>query len=408
MTGPIQAQSEGADLAGRYRLRSRIGGGGMAEVYDAWDLDLERAVAVKIPLPYLANDPSFGTRLRAEAAVMAALDHPGIVRLYDYGEDSDRPFIAMELVSGPSLRAVLESEGALSPARALRITDGLLSALQYAHDRGVLHRDIKPGNVLLTEDDRPKLADFGIALAGASAGTTNPGHVVGSLHYLAPERAAGRPADPSSDLYSIGVLLYQMLTGRLPFEGETPVAVAARQAAGSADPPSRVRTGVPEWLDRVVLRALAPVPEDRFASAGEMREELRRLSASVHEDATSEMPAARPGTPLAKPISARRQGARLPTRGIYAGLAALLLGALVLLGSVAREPDTSGSGDRDMSAAAPAATSAPAPTVAPTPPPVKDTPAPQAAAPPSGSGSQGGGPPGQANKAPKGNGHKKQ
>jgi serine/threonine-protein kinase len=410
-------------LLGRYRLGSRIGGGGMAEVYEGEDTRTGRSVAVKIALPYLAGDPSFGARLRQEAQIVSHLDHPGIARLYDAGEENGRPFLVMEMVRGPNLRAVLERSGPMPLGRTLDIVTEVLSALQYSHERGVLHRDVKLENVLLTPEGRAKLVDFGIARAGAESSVTAPGLVVGSPHYLAPERLTGSPASASSEVYSVGVLLFRMLTGRLPFEGDTPSVVHARQVLWHPKSVAELRPGLPAWVDGIVGRALAPDPDRRFRSAEEMRREIGRLGAVVEGEATVQLPAVpvsagrRPGR-----VRALSRGLRMPriAYALLAGLALLMAGLLV---SANARDGASDSASPPL--AAPVAAQAPfvAPTVEPTRAPTAtpasptSTPAPRAvperesagttAEPsprtiaPTGDNHPQGGPPGQRNKPDK-------
>lgn len=323
-------------LLGRYQLEERIGGGGMAEVFRATDLQLQRPVAVKIPHAYLAADPILVERLRQEARIVSTLEHPGIVKVYDYGEDEGQPFLVMELVPGSSLGELLAVEGPLPFPRVREIVLDLLSALEHAHSRGVLHRDIKPQNVLVTPEGSARLVDFGIAQASAAATVTSPGQVVGSVHYLAPERLTGQPATVASDLYAVGVLLYLLLAGRLPFEGDLAAVVAAQQQLQRPPPPSRWRSGLPEWMDGVVDRALAKDPVARYASAAEMSEDLRRLAAAAHEAPTVRLPiSATPVEPRSKPAAGRAgRGGGRPFAIYGAILGLLLLATVSLVGAV--------------------------------------------------------------------------
>lgn len=261
-------------LAGRYRLEQRLASGGMAAVYRAVDLDLARPVAIKLPHPHLSADPTFAERLRREARAVAALNHPNVVALYAIGQEAGELFLVMELVEGESLASLLAHSGALAVQPAVAIAEDVLAALQHAHGRGVLHRDVKPHNVLLAPGGQAKLADFGIAEAVDATSLTCTGEILGSVRYLAPERLAGTPATAVADVYAAGVVLYQMLTGRVPFDADLPVAVAVQHQQQPVVPPSRLQPGLPAWLDQVVLRALAKDPAARFPSAAAMRAAL--------------------------------------------------------------------------------------------------------------------------------------
>ncbi len=274
-------------LGDRYQIGEVIGRGGMAEVHEARDLRLGRRVAVKILRPDLARDPSFQARFRREAQSAAALNHPNIVAVYDTGEDTLAgegtatvvvPFIVMEFVDGMTLRQLLSSGRRLLPERALEITAGVLSALDYAHRHGIVHRDIKPGNVMLTRTGDVKVMDFGIARAlnDASAGMTATSAVMGTAQYLSPEQAKGEIVDARSDLYSAGVLLYELLTGRPPFTGESAVAIAYQHVSELPTPPSQVDAGVSADLDAIVLKALAKRPDDRYQTAREFKTDVER------------------------------------------------------------------------------------------------------------------------------------
>lgn len=279
-------------LGDRYRIGEVIGRGGMAEVHEGHDLRLGRRVAVKILRPDLARDPSFQVRFRREAQSAAALNHPNIVAVYDTGEDSLTsetgetivvPYIVMEYVDGMTLRQLLASGRRLLPERALEITAGVLSALDYAHRHGIVHRDIKPGNVMLTRTGEVKVMDFGIARAvnDASSGMTATSAVMGTAQYLSPEQARGEVVDARSDLYSAGVLLYELLTGRPPFTGESAVAIAYQHVSEMPVPPSQIDSGVSPEIDAVVLRALAKRPDDRYQSAIEFRADVERAIAGA-------------------------------------------------------------------------------------------------------------------------------
>jgi serine/threonine-protein kinase len=255
-------------LHGRYRLTRPLGSGGMAEVFLAEDLRLGRLVAVKMLRPELAADESFVERFRTEARAVAMLNHPNIVALHDRGQAGGRWYLVMEYVPGETLKQRLRREGAFAPDEAVRVARGLLAALQAAHERHIVHRDVTAQNVLLADDGRVKVADFGVARIGVSA-LTRTGTMIGTCHYLSPEQAQGQRADERSDLYSAGVVLYEMLTGRLPFEGDSDVAIALKHVNEAPPRPRAVAPDVPEALERVVLRALAKDPAARYQSAAE-------------------------------------------------------------------------------------------------------------------------------------------
>jgi beta-lactam-binding protein with PASTA domain/tRNA A-37 threonylcarbamoyl transferase component Bud32 len=274
-------------LGGRYELDGIVGRGGMAEVYRARDIRLDRIVAVKTLREDLARDQTFQARFRREAQSAASLNHPSIVAVYDTGEDdtdgSHIPYIVMEYVDGRTLRDLLREDRRLLPERALEITDGVLRALDYSHRNGIVHRDIKPGNVMLTRDGKVKVMDFGIARAvsDAQATMTQTAQVIGTAQYLSPEQARGERVDARSDLYSTGCLLYELLTGRPPFLGDSPVAIAYQHVRENPVPPSRVDPEVPQWADAIVLRAMEKDPRDRYQSAAEMRADIQRALQGV-------------------------------------------------------------------------------------------------------------------------------
>ncbi|MEV7974185.1 Stk1 family PASTA domain-containing Ser/Thr kinase [Cellulomonas sp. NPDC089187] len=272
-------------LAGRYEVGELIGRGGMAEVHIGHDTRLGRTVAIKILRSDLARDPSFLARFRREAQAAAALNHPAIVAVYDTGEDtftepsgalSHVPFIVMEYVEGHTVRDILRDGQAVPIEEAIEITSGVLSALEYSHHAGIVHRDIKPANVMLTPTGAVKVMDFGIAraVADSAATMTQTQAVIGTAQYLSPEQARGETVDARSDLYSAGCLLFELLTGRPPFIGDSPVAVAYQHVRETAPAPSSIASDVPEVLDRICAKALAKERENRYASAAEFRADL--------------------------------------------------------------------------------------------------------------------------------------
>jgi serine/threonine-protein kinase len=269
-------------LGGRYDLGEVLGHGGMAEVRIGIDRRLGRTVAVKTLRADLATDPTFQARFRREAQSAASLNHPAVVAVYDTGEevvDGVRlPYIVMEYVEGRTLRDVLREGRRILPERALEITADILDALEYSHRAGIVHRDIKPGNVMLTPNGDVKVMDFGIAraVADASATMTQTAAVIGTAQYLSPEQARGESVDARSDIYSTGCLLYELLTGRPPFVGDSPVSVAYQHVREEPRPPSSLDPEVPPAADAITLKALQKKPADRYQSAAEMRQDIER------------------------------------------------------------------------------------------------------------------------------------
>ncbi|MFI0369559.1 Stk1 family PASTA domain-containing Ser/Thr kinase [Actinomadura sp. 1N219] len=270
-------------LGGRYELDTVIGRGGMAEVYRARDLRLDRVVAVKTLRSDLARDPTFQARFRREAQSAASLNHPSVIAVYDTGEDmigdNSIPYIVMEYVDGSTLRDLLRENRALLPDKALEVTDGILRALDYSHRGGIVHRDIKPANVMLTRQHEVKVMDFGIAraMADTAATMTQTAQVIGTAQYLSPEQARGERVDARSDIYSTGCVLYELLTGKPPFTGDSPVAIAYQHVREEPVPPSQVDPQIPQWADAIVLKAMAKEPANRYQNATEFRQEIQRV-----------------------------------------------------------------------------------------------------------------------------------
>ena len=268
----------GQVLAGRYRLVELLGQGGMATIFRAHDAQLGRDVAVKVLRSEYGRDPAFVARFRQEAQSAAALNHPNVVNVFDYGMESGDPYIVMELVDGGDLASIIRERGPLEPVAAARIAQQIFEALDAAHARGIIHRDIKPTNVLLTRGGRVKVADFGIARAFSEAQLTMPGTTLGSVHYFSPEQARGEMVTSASDVYSAGLVLFEMLTGRRAWTGDSAGAVAVARLAGDPPAPSSMRSGIPQILDIAVRRALARTPADR-PTAGDMAALLGRYIA---------------------------------------------------------------------------------------------------------------------------------
>jgi len=264
----------------RYQLHSKLARGGMSDVYLARDLLLDRPVAVKVLFPEHANDPSFVERFRREAQAAANLNNPNIVAVYDWGQQYGTYFIVMEYVDGRPLSEIIRSEGPIHPNRAAEITADVAAALGFAHRNGVIHRDVKPGNILITSSGQVKVADFGIAQAtttDAGANLTQAGSVMGTATYFSPEQAQGNPVDPRSDLYSLGCVLYEMLTARPPFAGDSPVAVAYKHVQEAPIPPNRINPSIPAGIEAIDMKLLAKDPSQRYASAEDLRSDLRRF-----------------------------------------------------------------------------------------------------------------------------------
>ncbi len=267
---------KGILLDNRYRIVDKIGVGGMADVYLGEDTLLGRQVAIKVLHANFANDDEFVTRFKREAQAAGKLNHPNIVNMYDVGFDQDLHYIVMEYVDGETLKEYITRHGRLSIDEAVKFTIAIAEGLEHAHTMGIVHCDIKPHNVIITRTGRVKVTDFGIARAMNATNTvmyTNS--ILGSAHYLSPEQASGKPVDGNTDIYSLGVVLYEMLTGRVPFEGETPIAVALKHVREKVAPPTRYNPSIPPLLEAVVMKALSKNPADRFDSISDMISDLR-------------------------------------------------------------------------------------------------------------------------------------
>ena len=262
-------------LNGRYRLGQTVGEGGMAIVYLARDLLLNREVAVKVLRDQYAADETFLERFRREGQIAAGMTHPNIVSVYDVGNDGDIHYIVMEHIRGPNLKELIYQQGPFSVDGAVFIIGQVASALDYAHQRGLVHRDIKPQNILVDRDGNAKVVDFGIAKGMRDPGLTETGTGMGTVHYVSPEQARGAEIGPASDLYSTGVVLYEMLTKALPFDGDSAVAIAMKHVTETPQPPSTINSDIPRQIDQIVLRAMAKRPEDRFPSGAALETALR-------------------------------------------------------------------------------------------------------------------------------------
>ena len=312
----------GTIVDGRYRIIRRLGAGGMAEVYCAEDSQLGRQVALKLLYRRFAEDAEFVERFRREASAAAGLQHPNVVQVFDRGEWDSTYYIAMEYIPGRTLKQVVQDHGALEPTLAADLTIQILKAARFAHRRGVVHRDLKPQNVLVDEEGRAKVADFGIARAGASD-MTETGSVMGTAQYLSPEQAQGLPVDLRSDLYSIGVILYELLTGVVPFDAESPVTVALKQVSEAPVPAIQRNPAIPPALDAVVMHALRKDPDARFQDADGFIDALDAALAGGYVDRVV----------VEEPVAEEDRGWRraVVIALIILALAAIAIGAYLLL-----------------------------------------------------------------------------
>jgi serine/threonine-protein kinase len=378
----------GTVLGDRYAVGELLGRGGMAEVYLATDRVLDRQVAIKILGSWLAGDSTFVERFRREALAAARISHPNLVAVFDAGSEDDVHYIVMEHVPGETLRDVLRREGRIAPGRAAGITTSVGDALAVAHGARIVHRDVKPGNVMLTSEGRLKLMDLGIARGLDGEDITRTSSILGTAGYVSPEQARGEPVDHRSDIYSLGCVLYEMLTGRQPFEADNPVAVAYRHVHDAPTPPSAVEPSVPPALEAVVLRAMEKDPAGRYQSVGEMTAALEDRAASVPPaDVTAPLPVTVPGTPTATgditqertDTMPRRADRPPPRRPLVPLLIAVVV--LALLGGLAfalfgGEDPPDGATSPSPSSSPPPSPSpsaspspSPSPTASPTPPP---------------------------------------
>ena len=372
---------EGTVLADRYEVGELLGRGGMAEVHLATDRVLDRPVAVKVLGSWLADDGTFVERFRREALAAARLSHPNLVAVFDAGSEGDLHYIVMEHVPGETLADLLRREGKIAPGRASAIATSVGDALAVAHAAGIVHRDVKPANVMLTTDGRVKLMDLGIARGIDGADITRASSILGTAGYVSPEQARGEPVDHRSDIYSLGCVLYEMLTGRQPFEADNPVAVAYRHVHDAPVPPTSIEPSVPVALEAVVLRAMEKDPAARFPTVADMSAALDDRTVPVPPpEETRPMPvaAAVPSAPVATPTEALPRRVDRPPPRRRTALVLLAIAALALLGGLAfallAGETPSGSRVTPSRSASPSRSPTPSDTPSPspsaTPPPV--------------------------------------
>ncbi len=273
---------EGALLDGRYLVETKIATGGMSTVYRGMDTRLDRPVALKVMDPRYAGDQQFLTRFQLEARAVAKLKNPGLVAIYDQGMDGRHPFLVMELVDGGTLRELLRERGPMPPHAVNAVLRPLLGGLAVAHRAGLVHRDVKPENVLISDDGEVKLVDFGLVRAVAEAGITSTSVILGTAAYLSPEQVASGTSDPSSDVYSVGILAYELLTGATPFTGDTALALAYQRMDNDVPPPSAQIAGVPTQFDELVVRATSRAPAERYPDAAAMAARLEAIAAELN------------------------------------------------------------------------------------------------------------------------------
>ena len=345
----------GSLLGDRYQLEEKLATGGMGSVYRATDLKLGRSVALKLLAANLAEDATFVERFRREARAAAGLRHPKIANVFDAGEADDSHFIVMELAEGRDLARLLREEGPLSEDRAVNIVDQICLALGHAHAAGIIHRDIKPANIIVGDDDSVKVTDFGIARAADESKLTVTGSVLGTAHYISPEQAEGKPLTATSDIYALGIVMFETLTGAVPFTGESLMSVALRHINDQVPPPSTIDPGISNEMDEIVARATRKAPSERYGDASEMHEALsspRRTS-----DAPTAVLAAGSGTDQMStvwPIPGDRWDPHSLGRKVLAVFGVLALIALALAGwrLASFEPPTEqrSPGNRDAAA----------------------------------------------------------
>ncbi|HEY6320916.1 MAG TPA: protein kinase, partial [Thermoanaerobaculia bacterium] len=294
-------------VIGNYRIVEKVGEGGMGTVYRALDVMLEREVAIKAIRPELSREPEIIERFRAEAKMLARLSHPAIATIYSFFVDGEDVFLAMEFVRGRSLSGVLQTAGPLPWERTVSLLAGALDGIEQAHRVGIVHRDLKSDNLMVTESGTVKVMDFGIARLIGSSRLTRTGLLVGTLHYMAPEQIRGEEVDRRTDVYALGAVLYEMLTGRVPFQGSSDYAVLKAHVEEHPAPPSAAMPGLPPWLDRAILKALAKAPAERFQTVEELRLCLQGQGSPAAAGPTFVIPAAdQPTLHMAPTVAAAR------------------------------------------------------------------------------------------------------
>ncbi len=328
---------EEAVFNGRYKIIEKVGGGGMADVYRAEDQVLGRTVALKILHKQFASDEGFLERFRREARAAAKLTHPNIVSIYDVGEDGGVHFIVMEYVHGMTLKKLIQKDAPLSTEKVVHIAMQIAKAMEFAHEHEIIHRDIKPQNVIITDNGEIKVTDFGIARAGSSSTMTRTGAVMGTAHYISPEQAQGSIVGPTTDIYSLGVVMYEMATGELPFRGENPVSVALKHINDTPMPPRSVFGDIPPSLEGVIIKCMAKNPNERYRSAESVRDDLKRviegLPVKIMGAAT---PAGGDASDMTRTMAAQNhrpsdvRRRRKPKKGLIAAIIAVVL--LLVLG----------------------------------------------------------------------------
>lgn len=329
-------------LGNRFEILEQLGGGGMAIVYKGRDTMLNRLVTIKVLRPEYTSDDNFVMRFRREARAVARLSHPNIVNIHDVGQENDVHYLVMEYIDGNDLKGVIKEQGPLAVERAVEIACQVCQALGHAHENDIVHRDVKPHNILITKDGRAKLTDFGIAAETTTATFTQTDTIVGSVHYISPEQARGEPAGPQSDIYSLGMVMYEMLAGKVAFAGDTPIAVALKHIQEEPEPLQRVNPSVPRNLADLVMRAMAKQPDLRFAGTAEMCRVLQQCSSGVNE-ATQFIPLDDMATqvlPAVTPADEREQqdikpGQQPSSKTLYYILAALVVLGLLVGGGLA-------------------------------------------------------------------------
>jgi serine/threonine protein kinase/beta-lactam-binding protein with PASTA domain len=330
-------------MGNRYEILEQLGGGGMAIVYKGRDTLLNRLVTIKVLRPEFTSDEDFVQRFRREAQAVARLSHPNIVSIYDVGWEEQIHYLVMEYVEGDNLKNLIRSQGTIPPGQAVEFALQISDALQHAHENDIVHRDVKPQNILITREGRAKLTDFGIAKEATTATLTQTDTVVGSVHYISPEQAKGETAEPASDIYSLGIVMYEMVTGKLPFQGETPIAVALKQIQDIPERPTSINPALPQRLENIILRAMAKKPVDRYENARQLSIELggmiKNLPSvpSVQDDefATRVIPAinGEDGVPPGvEPTPAKKSPAKGLPGWLWAVLIALALTAAGIIG----------------------------------------------------------------------------